>query len=93
MSVTDLIFLAENVPNPEPAPPPGTRALFGDWISWGKYVAMFAGVIGLIACSVMMSLGRRNRHHMAADGAAGIPWVVAGLSLASLAVGIVTTVM
>ena len=34
-------------------------------------------------------LGRRNRSSMAVDGAAGLPWVLAGLSVLSLAAGVV----
>ena len=37
----------------------------------------------------MMAIGRRNRHSLAADGATGIPWVLAGLTLIALSSGIV----
>jgi hypothetical protein len=37
----------------------------------------------------MMALGRRNRSSLAADGATGIPWVLAGLTLIALSSGIV----
>jgi hypothetical protein len=36
-----------------------------------------------------MIVGRRNRSNMAVDGASGIPWVFAGLSLMTLSAGLV----
>jgi hypothetical protein len=36
-----------------------------------------------------MAIGHRNRAAFAADGATGIPWVLAGLSLAAIASAIV----
>ena len=42
---------------------------------------------------IMMVAGRRNRSSMAADGASGIPWVLGGLSIISLAGGIVGVVL
>jgi Type IV secretion system pilin len=89
-SATHMITLAGPLPNPKPAAPPGMAGTFSDWISWAKYIGMFAGVMGLITCGVMMMVGRRNRSHMAAEGAGGLVWTVAGLSTVFLAVGIVT---
>ena len=50
---------------------------------------MVAGVFGLVGCGAMMALGRRNRSSLAADGATGIPWVLAGLTLIALSSSIV----
>ena len=36
-----------------------------------------------------MMVGHRNRSTFAADGAAGIPWVLGGLSLAAVSAAIV----
>jgi len=47
------------------------------------------GVFGLIGCGAMMAIGRRNRSSLAADGATGIPWVLAGLTLIAQSSGIV----
>ena len=89
-----LAPLAEPVPVPDSGPkaPPGTEILAGDWIGYFKWFALVAGMFGLIICGIMMMLGRRNRSALASDGAAGIPWVIGGLmvvSLASTAVGAV----
>ncbi len=85
--------LAPGVPNPAPAPPPGldkTANLFLAWLKWGGIVA---GVAGLMICGIMMAVGRRNRHALAADGAAGLPWVLGGLSIVVLAAGLVGAVL
>ena len=77
------------VPNSNPIPIPGLEKPIDTIIGWGKWLAIAFGVIGLGGCGVMMMVGRRNRHSFAADGAAGIPWVIAGLSLVSISTGIV----
>ncbi|MFF4709592.1 hypothetical protein [Streptomyces sp. NPDC001297] len=88
-----LTVLADGLPNPGPAAPPGMGGTFSDWISWAKYIGMFAGVMGLIACGVMMMVGRRNRSHLAAEGASGLVWVIAGASIVTLSVSMVTALM
>jgi len=62
-------------------------------LGWLKWSGLVAGVVGLGICAIMMILGRRNRSNMAVDGAAGIPWVLGGLSLLSLASGLVGAVL
>jgi hypothetical protein len=62
-------------------------------LGWLKWVGIIAGVVGLGICAIMMILGRRNRSNMAVDGASGIPWVLGGLSLISLASGLVGAVL
>ena len=95
--MTSLTSLAtevlSQVPNPAPAPPPGTSGLANDWVSYFKWFALVAGVIGLILCGIMMAIGRRNRSSMAADGAAGVPWVLGGLMLVSLSATIVAALV
>jgi hypothetical protein len=84
---------APSVPNPAPAAPPGldrTANLFLSWLKWGGIVA---GVAGMMICGIMMAVGRRNRHALAADGAAGLPWVLGGLSIVVLAAGLVGAVL
>lgn len=86
----DMITLADgNFPNPKPEAPPGMEKVFGGWVGWAKWIAVMSGILGLIACGIMMMLGRRNRSHLAAEGASGIVWVIAGISVASLAGGAV----
>ncbi len=46
-----------------------------------------------MACGVMMAVGRRNRSSMAADGAAGIPWVLGGLTFGAIAALIVAFIL
>ena len=84
-----LGVLAGGVPNPAPAPPPGLARRVGTLLAWWKWGSLIAGVFGLVACGAMMAIGRRNRSNLAADGAAGIPWVLAGLTLIALSSGIV----
>jgi len=81
--------LAGGVPNPVPVAPPGLARRVGTLLAWWKWGSLVAGVFGLIACGAMMAIGRRNRSNLAADGASGIPWVLAGLTLIALSSGIV----
>ena len=81
--------VAGGVPNPAPVAPPGLARRVSTLLAWWKWGSLVAGVFGLIACGAMMAIGRRNRSNLAADGAAGIPWVLAGLTLIALSSGIV----
>jgi len=85
--------LAAGVPNPAPQAPPGMAGPVSTLLGWWKWGALVAGVFGLIACGAMMAIGRRNRSSLAADGASGIPWVLAGLTLIALSSGIVGVFM
>jgi hypothetical protein len=81
--------LSGAAPNPAPQAPPGLTAPVTTIIAWFKWGVLVAGVAGLLICALQMAIGRRNRHTFAADGAAGIPWVLGGLSLAAVASAIV----
>jgi hypothetical protein len=81
--------LASGVPNPAPVAPPGLAGRVNTLLAWWKWGSLIGGVFGLVACGAMMAIGRRNRSNLAADGAAGIPWVLAGLTLIALSSGIV----
>ena len=85
--------LAAGVPNPAPQAPPGLAGPVNTLLGWWKWGALVAGVFGLIGCGAMMAIGRRNRSSLAADGATGIPWVLAGLTLIALSSGIVGVFM
>ncbi len=85
--------LAGGVPNPAPKAPPGLSGRVNTLLAWWKWGALVAGVFGLIGCGAMMAIGRRNRSNLAADGATGIPWVLAGLTLIALSSGIVGVFM
>ena len=84
-----VTILAAGVPNPGPVPVPGLEKPLDTIIGWGKWLMFFLGIIGLIMCAVQMAIGRRNRHSFAADGAAGIPWVLGSLALVAISSGIV----
>lgn len=85
--------LAAGVPNPAPQAPPGLAGPVSTLLGWWKWASLVAGVFGLTACGAMMAIGRRNRSSLAADGATGIPWVLAGLTLIALSSGIVGVFM
>jgi hypothetical protein len=85
--------LAGGVPNPAPQAPPGLSGTVNTLLAWWKWGALVAGVFGLVGCGAMMAIGRRNRSNLAADGATGIPWVLAGLTLIALSSGIVGVFM
>lgn len=81
------------VPNPIPAAPPGLDTVASTFLGWGKWILLVSGVLGFFICAGMMIIGRRNRSQTAVDGAAGVPWVLAGLALTSLAAGIATVAL
>jgi hypothetical protein len=85
--------LPGGVPNPAPKAPPGLAGRVNTLLAWWKWGALVAGVFGLIGCGAMMAIGRRNRSNLAADGATGIPCVLAGLTLIALSSGIVGVFM
>ena len=89
ITVTHLNSQAASVPNPAPHAPPGLAGPVNTLLGWWKWLALIAGVFGLIGSGAMMAIGRRNRHSLAADGATGIPWGLAGLTLIALSSGIV----
>jgi len=80
---------APGVPDPAPQAPPGLSGDVNTLLGWWKWIALTGGVFGLIGCGAMMAIGRRSRSSLAADGATGIPWVLAGLTLIVLSSGIV----
>lgn len=75
--------------NPDPQVPPGMAGPMNTIVGWGKWFVLVCGVVGLLICAGQMMIGRRNRSTFAADGAAGIPWVLGGLSLAATSAAIV----
>jgi hypothetical protein len=81
--------LAAAVPDPAPVAPPGLSSEVNTLLGWWKWIALTAGVFGLVGCGAMMAIGRRSRSALAADAATGIPWVLAGLTLIVLSSGIV----
>jgi hypothetical protein len=82
-------FLSVGVPNPPAQAPPGLTGPVSTILGWGKYLVLASGVAGLLICGGKMTIGHRNRASFAADGATGIPWVLAGLSVAAVSAVIV----
>jgi hypothetical protein len=80
---------AAPVPDPPAQAPPGLAVPVDTILGWGKWGVPVCGVAGLLICAGKMTIGHRNRAAFAADGATGIPWVLAGLSLAAVAAAIV----
>ena len=81
-------YLAGAAPNPPAQAPPGLSAPVNTILGWGKWGVLVCGVAGLLICGGKMTIGHRNRAAFAADGATGVPWVLAGLSLAAVAAAI-----
>lgn len=93
MLVHTLTHLAAaNVPNPGPQAPPGVGTVANTFLGWLKWAGLIAGVAGLCFAGIKMSAGNRNRSSIAADGAAHIPWALAGVSVCFLAAGLVSIV-
>lgn len=87
-----VIVAGKKPPNPPAVPIPGLDDPKGPLytiIGWGKWLMFFLGFIGLLMCAAQMAIGRRNSHRFAADGAAGIPWVLGSLALTAVAAGVV----
>ena len=93
MAVHQLVIASPRayplVPDPPPVPPPGLTRSVSIILGWVKWGTVIAGSIGLTICALMMMVGRRSRSTVAADGAAGIPWVLLGLMLAAASSAIV----
>ena len=81
--------LAAGVPDPAPQAPPGLSGKVNTILGWGKWGVLICGVAGLLLCGGKMAIGHRNPGALAADGAAGIVWVLGGLSLVAASAGIV----
>lgn len=86
-------WVVAQAPNPPPAAPPGLAATADTLIGWLKWGGLVGGVVGMILCGLMMILGRRNRSATAVDGAAGIPWVLGGLTVISVGAALVGSVL
>jgi len=80
-------------PTPGPIAPPGLEDLGNTVIGWMKWILVICGVAGLMWCGIMMTIGRRNRSAMAADGASGIPWVLGGLTCGLVAAAVVAMML
>lgn len=89
MTLAQFTSLALAPPNPTPAVPPGLGAFADQILAWLKWGVLFAGVLGILVCAVMIIIGRRNRSATAYEGLVGSAWILGGLALASVAAVIV----
>lgn len=89
----DQAWAAEGLPNPTAEIPDDVYSRVSTLLGWGKWIAFMAGVAGLIVSGTMMALGRRNRSQLAADGAVGVPWAIAGVALVLMATPLVTALI
>ncbi|MBW0101425.1 hypothetical protein [Pseudonocardia sp. KRD291] len=85
MNALVSLWLAQQVPNPGPAVPPGLGALADQLLGWLKWGVLVSGVLGILICAFMLIIGRRNRSATAYEGLVGSAWVLGGLALASVA--------
>ncbi|WP_219505133.1 hypothetical protein [Nonomuraea ceibae] len=77
------------LPDVPPAPPPELTGYFSTFLGAIKWIAGAVAALSLGVIAIKMTLGKSNRHHLAADGAASVPWVFVGLMLAMTAVSVV----
>ena len=88
-----LVGCGGNALNPCAQAPQPVQDVASTLIEWTRWTGMAAGVFGMMSCGIMMAIGRRNRSHLAGEGASGIPWVLGGLSIIALSYGIVSQVL
>jgi len=85
VALANNTLAASLVPNPPAQAPDGLKKTVDMVVGWIKWGGLVAGVCGLMFCGIQMAIGRRQRHALSAEGAAGVPWVFAGLSLIAIA--------
>ncbi|MCT9931661.1 hypothetical protein N5079_15715 [Planotetraspora sp. A-T 1434] len=72
--------------------PPGLQPKIDLLLGWGKWACLILGVAGILICAGKMALGQSGRSHYAAEGASELPKVLLGVSLATVAVPIITAI-
>jgi hypothetical protein len=88
-----IVSCGDNALNPCAQAPAAVAQVATTLIGWTRWTGVVGGVFGLMSCGIMMAIGRRNRSHLAGEGASGIPWVLGGLSLIALSYGVVSQVL
>ncbi len=92
LMTSSLPAIAANL-DPAPEAPPGLEEAANKFLGWLKWGGLVGGIIGFLVCGLMMMIGRRNRSSTAIDGATGIPWVFAGLTVISFAAAFVGEIL
>jgi len=89
-----LVKCGDNALNPCAQAPSGAVAqVMQTFLAWTHWLGLGAGTFGFATCGIMMMIGRRNRSHLASEGASGMPWVLGGLSVVALAYGVTIQVL
>ena len=86
-------LLQATVPDVDPQEPPGLKPYVDLLLGWYFWIAIVLAAPSLAYCGTKMYLAMNGRTHAAAAGAAGIPWVLGGLTLVLLSTGIVSGVV
>ena len=82
--------VAAVIPNPPAQAPPGVLGKVNTILGWGKWGVLASGIAGLLISAGKMTIGHRNRSALAVDGATGVPWMFAGLSLVAASAALAT---
>ncbi|WP_220480881.1 hypothetical protein [Halosaccharopolyspora lacisalsi] len=77
------------IPNPSPGVPRELQDFGNTVVAALKWLLLVSGVGGLLACSIMIAIGRRNRNQLAQQGIFDAGFVLIGLALGSMAATLV----
>lgn len=91
MSTAAELVLTQNplIPNPPPGVPQQFQGFGNMVVAALKWILIVAGVGGLLACAIMIVVGRRNRNQLAQQGIFDVGYVMLGLAIGSVAAVIV----
>jgi len=85
--------LMAQVSAPTAVEPPGIGPFISRLAGYLLWTLSIGSVCGLLFIGVLMAVGRRRSSSLAADGVAGIPFVIGGLALGASAAPIVNGVL
>jgi hypothetical protein len=88
-----IVKCGDNPLNPCAQAPDGVGPVMTTFLAWTHWLGIAGGTFGFACCGIMMTIGRRNRSHLASEGASGMPWVLGGLSVVALAYGVTIQVL
>ncbi|WP_233570887.1 hypothetical protein [Nocardiopsis sp. Huas11] len=63
----------------------------GRFLGYTQGVIIVLGVIGILYSAGKMAIGKLGRSEIAADGVGGVIWTIMGVSLAMVAISVITT--
>ncbi|MFC0862405.1 hypothetical protein ACFHYQ_08855 [Sphaerimonospora cavernae] len=91
-AIGGVLLPLDLVGDPSPKVPPGLKPKIELLLAWGKWACLILGIAGILICAGKMAVGQSGRSHYAAEGASELPKVLLGVSLAAVAVPIITAV-